>query len=36
MTQEHIIGSVIVIVDITEHMDMFLISILVFLVLEAF
>lgn len=36
MTQEHIIGSVIVSVDIIEHIDMFFISFLIFLVLEAF
>lgn len=36
MTQGHIIGSVIVSMDIIEHSDMFLISFLIFLVLEAF
>lgn len=36
MTQEHIIGSVIVSVDIVENIDKFLISFLIFLVLEAF
>lgn len=36
MTQEDIIGSVIVRVDIIEHIDMFLMSFLIFLVLEAF